>query len=83
MKFKVICPRSREINKTKEPQCSCMQAPKDFSSTLLRYSLYVIKWTNFKFFFKKDFISFFLEEGEEREKNRERDINVWLPLTCP
>ena len=26
---------------------------------------------------------YFLESGEEREKERERNINVWLPLTCP
>ena len=30
-------------------------------------------------FFKKDFI-LFLDRGEEREKERERNINVWLPL---
>ena len=34
-------------------------------------------------FFSKDFISLFLERGEWREKGRERNINVWLPLTCP
>ena len=32
--------------------------------------------------FLKDF-NYFLERGEEREKERERNINVWLPLTCP
>ena len=30
-------------------------------------------------FKKKDFIYLFLE----REKDRERNINVWLPLVCP
>ena len=25
----------------------------------------------------------FLERGEGREKERERNINVWLPLACP
>ena len=34
-------------------------------------------------FFKKDFIYLFLERGEGREKERERNINVWLPLTHP
>ena len=34
-------------------------------------------------FFKKDFIYFFLERGEGREKERERYINVWLPLAHP
>ena len=37
--------------------------------------------TNQGFF--KDFIYLFLERGEGREKERERNINVWLPLTCP
>ena len=31
--------------------------------------------------FKKDFIYLFLEKG--REKKRERNINVWLPLVHP
>ena len=30
-----------------------------------------------------DFIYLFLERGESREKERERNINVWLPLTHP
>ena len=35
------------------------------------------------FFFFKDFIYLFLEKGEGREKERERNISVWLPLTWP
>ena len=35
------------------------------------------------FFFKKDFIYLFLERGEGREKERGRNIKVWLPLICP
>ena len=38
------------------------------------------------FFFKnflKDFIYLFLDRGEGREKKRERNINVWLPLEHP
>ena len=31
----------------------------------------------------KDFIYLFLDRGEMREKERERNINVWLPLTWP
>ena len=31
----------------------------------------------------KDFIYLFLERGEGREKERERNINVWLPLAFP
>ena len=38
-------------------------------------------WT-IKMIFLKDFIYLFLERGREGEK-RERNINVWLPLTCP
>ena len=37
-----------------------------------------IQVVSFTFFFK-DFI-YFLERGEGREKERERNINVWLPL---
>ena len=33
--------------------------------------------------FFKDFIYFFLERGEGNEKERERNINVWLPLAHP
>ena len=36
---------------------------------------------NINFFFFKDFIYLFLEEG--REKERERNINVWLSLMPP
>ena len=38
-----------------------------------------LKWHNFILKFFKDFI-YFLERGEGREKERERNINVWLPL---
>ena len=34
-------------------------------------------------YFLKDFICLLLERGEGREKERERHINMWLPLTCP
>ena len=34
-------------------------------------------WTSFL----KDFIYLFLDRREGREKERERNINVWLPLT--
>ena len=32
--------------------------------------------------FLKDFIYLFSERGEGRQKERERNINVWLPLVC-
>ena len=35
------------------------------------------------FYFLKYFIYLFLERREGREKERERNINVWLPLACP
>ena len=31
----------------------------------------------------KYFIHLFLERGERKEKERERNINMQLPLTCP
>ena len=34
-------------------------------------------------FFRKDFIYLFSERGEGKEIEWERNINVWLPLTCP
>ena len=37
----------------------------------------------FCFYFFKDFIYLFLERGEGRAKDRERNINVWLPLEHP
>ena len=36
------------------------------------------------FILKTDFIYLVLERGREgKEKERERNINVWLPLACP
>ena len=34
-------------------------------------------------YFLKDFIYLFLERGKGREKGRERNISVWLPLAVP
>ena len=45
--------------------------------------LYFFKHFLFLLIFKKYFIYLFLEIGEGREKERERNINVWLPLMCP
>ena len=33
--------------------------------------------------FFRDFIYLFLKRGEGREKERERNINMWLSLLCP
>ena len=35
------------------------------------------------FFGGVDFIYLFLERGERREKEKERNISVWLPLKMP
>ena len=37
----------------------------------------------FSFIFFLDVIYLFLEGGEEKEKEQERNINVWLPLEWP
>ena len=42
-----------------------------------------VKLTSFIIIIFKDFIYLFLERGEGGEKERERNINVWLPLTWP
>ena len=39
--------------------------------------------TDAQFYFFKDFIYSFSERGEEKEKGRERIVNVWLLLTHP
>ena len=39
--------------------------------------------TKYPFFFKEDFIYLFLESREGKVEERERNINVWLPLTRP
>ena len=35
------------------------------------------------FYFSKDLVYLLLERGGGREIERERNINVWLPLKCP
>ena len=47
----------------------------------LRGKCFLLHWYIFKYFLKILFIYFL--EGEGREKKGERNINVWLPLTCP
>ena len=37
----------------------------------------------FTYSFKNILFYLFLERGEEREKEKERNINVWLPLAHP
>ena len=47
---------------------------------IVKYMEYKIDHLNH---FLKDFIYLFLERGEGKEKERKRNINVWLPLKCP
>ena len=54
------------------------------SCALMYYETYILifyfnAWNSFLF---KDFI-YFLERGEGKEKEKERNINVCLPLMCP
>ena len=46
-------------------------------------SLALVTAEFFLLFFKILFLFYFLERGEEGEKKRKRNINVWLPLTGP
>ena len=46
------------------------------------YSLVLMVVFN-HFFFKKILFILFLDRGEGKEKERERNIDVWLPLMCP
>ena len=62
-----------------------------FVPALLRYKLYIFKvyhliWYTFWFFKKyilKIFYLFVFRQREGKKKERERNINVWLPLQCP
>ena len=50
------------------------------------HGLILFKWVNWRFFndfLKILFIYSFIDSGEGREKERERNINVWLPLVHP
>ena len=55
--------------------------PKNFHFHCLPgyWNYFYVKYSSFK----KYFIYLFLERGEGREKERERNMNVWLPLACP
>ena len=51
------------------------------SPWLILYWQFVLRNSFYLFFW--DFIYSFLERGEEKEKERERNISVWLLLECP
>ena len=61
-------------------------ATKKYAPSILDY-LFLCSNTSLKrfyfFIYFLNFIYLFLEKGEGRKKERERNINVWLPLDCP
>ena len=64
----------------------CLTGNRTGSLSVCRLALNPLSHTSqcyFKIHFLKDFVYLFLECGEGREKVRERNINVWLSLTCP
>ena len=44
---------------------------------------YILDQRMDQMFFFKDFIYLFLERGEGRETERQRNLIVWLTLACP
>ena len=50
---------------------------------MAEYSTVFIYHISFIYFFSEDFVYLFLERGEGREKERERNTIVWLSLVCP
>ena len=69
-----------------EPFLQLESHPCSISRILLVFSHLFVRGQTFYFFlniFFKGFICLFLEGGEGREKERERNINVWLPPTWP
>ena len=57
---------------------------KESKAEMLDFCLYFLLWQNiYNLPIFKDFIYLFLERGEGKEKEWERNIHVWLPLTCP
>ena len=56
-----------------------------FSAQCQAHSSQQMLTMSFKCFtlFLKDFIYLFLDREKGREKERERNITVWLPLECP
>ena len=52
------------------------------SMNLLPFKIFIVL-PNMSFFLKILFIYLFLDREEGRKKERERNINVWLPRRCP
>ena len=64
-----------QIHKRKKVGLNLVLQAKNNDSASTVFRIYIL--------FFKDFIYLFLEGGEGKEKERERNIEVWLPLTCP
>ena len=54
---------------------SCVTSTQDFDNSLIILG--------FKYSSLKRFYLFILDTGGRKEKERDRNINVWLPPTCP
>ena len=56
---------------------------KSFSLTVSSASILLLVTLVGEYIFLRFYLFLFLERGEEREKGRERKINVWLLFVCP
>ena len=54
-----------------------------FCNTCLKYTAHAFASVSQTLIFKKYFIYLFLDRGEGKENERERNIHVWLPLAHP
>ena len=54
-----------------------------YSAQHFQYSFMLKHVSVVHFFFFKDFIYVLLERGEASKKDKERNIDVWLPLMWP
>ena len=65
-------------------KCSAKPAAEESDYLMLKTFLVVFSAISmFPLFEKKNFSYLFIEQTEGREKERERNINVWLPLARP
>ena len=68
--------------KTNEAQCEYKEENnKEINEIVLKIIEKINETKSWSFFY--DFIYLFLERGERRKKERERNIDVWLPLASP
>ena len=56
---------------------------KSFSLKVSSASILLLVTLVGEYIFLRFYLFLFLERGEEREKGRERNINVWLLFVCP